>query len=65
MGRECAGHAAGRAPHLPPVRPTFWLEGVPLLLDHVHAPGGGQVTYRPLLGSDHLGVLADVVLDAR
>lgn len=45
-----------------PIRPTFHLKGLPLFLDHVHAPGGGQVNYRPLLGSDHLGVLADVRL---
>ena len=45
-----------------PVRPTFSLRGVPLLLDHVHAPGGGTAQYRDLLGSDHLGVLADVSL---
>ncbi len=45
-----------------PVRPTLNLRGVPLLLDHIHAPGGGTATYRGLLGSDHLGVLADVSL---
>jgi endonuclease/exonuclease/phosphatase (EEP) superfamily protein YafD len=45
-----------------PVRPTFDLHGVPLLLDHVHAPGGGTAQYRGLLGSDHRGVLADVAL---
>lgn len=45
-----------------PVRPTFDLRGMPLLLDHVHAPGGGSAQYRGLLGSDHLGVLADVSL---
>ncbi len=45
-----------------PVRPTFDLRGVPLLLDHVHAPGGGTVQYRGLHGSDHIGVLADVSL---
>ena len=45
-----------------PVRPTFDLRGVPLLLDHVHAPGGGSARYRGLIGSDHLGVLADVSL---
>ena len=45
-----------------PVRPTYDLRGVPLLLDHVHAPGGGTAQYRGLLGSDHLGVLADVAL---
>jgi len=47
-----------------PVRPTFDLRGVPLLLDHVHAPGGGTASYRPLLGSDHRGVLADVRVTA-
>ncbi|MEJ8560891.1 endonuclease/exonuclease/phosphatase family protein [Yoonia sp. GPGPB17] len=45
-----------------PVRSTLDLRGVPLMLDHVHAPGGGRVQYRALLGSDHLGVLADVSL---
>ena len=45
-----------------PLRPTFDMEGVPLFLDHVHAPGGGRVSYRPLLGSDHLGILADLVV---
>lgn len=45
-----------------PVRPTYDLRGVPLLLDHVHAPGGGTAQYRDLIGSDHLGVLADVSL---
>ena len=45
-----------------PLRPTFNLRGLPLLLDHVHAPGGGQAEYRGLIGSDHLGVLARVSL---
>jgi endonuclease/exonuclease/phosphatase (EEP) superfamily protein YafD len=45
-----------------PVRPTFSLLGVPLFLDHVAAPGGGHVTYRGRLGSDHLGVLASLNL---
>lgn len=53
--------AAGLAP-AQPIRPTYDLQGIPLLLDHVHAPGGGSASYRPLLGSDHLGVLADVSL---
>ncbi len=53
---------AARVQPLRPLRPTFSLQGVPLFLDHVHAPGGGQVTYRPGLGSDHLGVLAEVDL---
>ncbi|MGJ8622194.1 MAG: endonuclease/exonuclease/phosphatase family protein [Yoonia sp.] len=52
---------AGLKPALP-IRPTFDLYGVPLFLDHVHAPDGGAVRYRPALGSDHLGVVADVVL---
>lgn len=47
-----------------PIRPTYDLQGIPLLLDHIHAPGGGQASYRPLLGSDHRGVLADVALSA-
>ncbi|PUB13160.1 endonuclease/exonuclease/phosphatase family protein [Yoonia sediminilitoris] len=41
-----------------PLRPTYWLKGVPLPLDHAYSPGGGQVTYQPELGSDHQGVLA-------
>ena len=45
-----------------PIRPTYDLRGVPLLLDHVHAPGGGKASYRGLFGSDHRGVLADVSL---
>lgn len=45
-----------------PIRPTFSLRGTPLFLDHIHAPGGGSATYRGLLGSDHLGVLAQVRL---
>ncbi len=41
-----------------PLRPTYNLYGTPLFLDYVAAPGGGRVTYRDRLGSDHLGVLA-------
>jgi endonuclease/exonuclease/phosphatase (EEP) superfamily protein YafD len=48
-----------------PIRPTLDLEGIPLLLDHVYAPGGGVASYRPLMGSDHKGVLADVWLVPR
>lgn len=33
---------------------------VPLPLDYVLAPGGGTVEARPLLGSDHMGLLADI-----
>ncbi len=56
--RQASGTIAAR-----PIRPTLHLRGVPLLLDHVYAPGGGRVSYRPLLGSDHRGVLATVVLN--
>ncbi|MCG3266432.1 endonuclease/exonuclease/phosphatase family protein [Yoonia sp. I 8.24] len=41
-----------------PIRPTYNLYGAPLFLDYVSAPGGGRVTYRDRLGSDHMGVLA-------
>ena len=57
----------GRAARARPVRPaivTFpgpapW---VPLSIDHVFLPGGwnGQAEVRPLLGSDHLGLLVSV-----
>lgn len=53
---------AGQTQVAQPVRPTFYLRGLPLFLDHVHAPGGGRVSYRPALGSDHMGVLAQVHL---
>lgn len=43
-----------------PLFPTFFKWGVPLPIDHVYAPGGGQATRRPLAGSDHSGVLARV-----
>jgi endonuclease/exonuclease/phosphatase (EEP) superfamily protein YafD len=43
-----------------PLFPTFTKLGAPLPIDHVYAPGGGQATPRPLLGSDHNGVLAQV-----
>lgn len=33
--------------------PWLWLP-----IDHVFAPSGGRVSYRPLFGSDHLGILA-------
>jgi endonuclease/exonuclease/phosphatase (EEP) superfamily protein YafD len=45
-----------------PLRPTYNLFGAPLFLDHVAAPGGGHVSYRERLGSDHLGVLASLHL---
>lgn len=53
-----------------PLRPTYWLrqEGwplsVPLPLDQVWATGGGRIKRRPMIGSDHAGLLARVSLDA-
>lgn len=35
---------------------------LPLPIDHVFATGGGRVSLRPAEGSDHLGLLAQVVL---
>lgn len=43
-----------------PLFSTLTKLGAPLPIDHVYAPGGGQATPRPLLGSDHRGVLAKV-----
>jgi endonuclease/exonuclease/phosphatase (EEP) superfamily protein YafD len=43
-----------------PARPTFHFKNIPLPIDLVMAPGGGSVETRPLLGSDHLGVVADL-----
>lgn len=45
-----------------PVRPTLKLRHLPLPLDHVLAPGGGSLEVRPLLGSDHAGVVARVTI---
>lgn len=45
-----------------PTRPTLTLWNMPLPIDHVLAPGGGTVERRPLLGSDHRGLVADVSL---
>ena len=36
--------------------------GLTLPIDHVLSPGGGKVETRPVLGSDHLGLLADLDL---
>ena len=35
---------------------------IPLPLDYVLSPGGGRVEARPLFGSDHMGLVADVLL---
>lgn len=52
--------------HARPSRGTYigfdpWLR---LPIDHVLAPGGGRMETRPALGSDHLGLLAEVRLAA-
>ncbi len=55
---------AGRVRNAGPVRGTYPQFGPLLVLpiDHVLAPGGGTVALRPLLGSDHLGLVAEVGL---
>lgn len=45
-----------------PVRATRWLNGLPLPIDHVLAPGGGRVTRLDRLGSDHAGLWAEINL---
>ncbi len=53
-----------------PLVPTYWLRpdgwpiSVPLPLDQVWATGGGLIETRPQVGSDHVGILARVHLDA-
>jgi len=60
LARSVGGQRAG------PLRPSYWLARarVPLPIDHVFAPGGGDAELLPRLGSDHLGVFAWVHLDA-
>ena len=43
---------------------TGFAPWVILPIDHVMAPGGGQTQSRPGLGSDHLGLLAELALTA-
>lgn len=46
-----------------PLRPTRFLGGfLPVPIDYVLASEGGRMQMRPLLGSDHEGVLAEVKL---
>jgi endonuclease/exonuclease/phosphatase (EEP) superfamily protein YafD len=45
-----------------PLFPTIRVGPVPLPIDYVFGPGGGQAERRPRLGSDHYGVLARVAL---
>jgi endonuclease/exonuclease/phosphatase (EEP) superfamily protein YafD len=48
-----------------PVRPTLYFRNFPLPIDLVMAPGGGSMETRPLLGSDHLGIVADLLVWSR
>lgn len=48
-----------------PARFTFARRNIPLPIDLALAPGGGSVARRPLLGSDHSGILADVSIRQR
>lgn len=45
-----------------PVQPTFHFKNIPLPIDLALAPGGGSLETRPLLGSDHAGIVADLGL---
>lgn len=64
------GHAVTRLSEIVGTRPAGATFGsyiglsdlLPLPIDHVFAPEGGRVSPRPALGSDHLGVLAEVEL---
>lgn len=55
--------AAG-ATHAGPVRGTYtgFQPWIALPIDHILSPGGGTIATRPGLGSDHLGLLADLSL---
>ena len=46
-----------------PMRHTYTLMHTPISIDHVLAPGGGTVERRPMLGSDHAGLVAQVDLE--
>ncbi len=52
--------AAGDLQLAGPAQKTLTLWRMPMMIDHVLAPKGGQVARRPLLGSDHHGLVADV-----
>ena len=45
-----------------PLRRTMTFKRMPLSIDHALAPGGGRVNMRPLLGGDHHGIVADLLL---
>ena len=57
MAQAARGRLAG------PNLPTLRYRGVPLMIDLAIAPGGGVIERRPLLGSDHRGIVATVNLD--
>ena len=43
-----------------PAKGSYRLMNIPLSIGHVLAPKGGSIRLRPLLGSDHVGILADL-----
>lgn len=45
------------------LKATRFKAGYPVSIDHVLATGWGRIETRPYFGSDHLGVLAEVVFD--
>lgn len=44
-----------------PMRRTYYVYGLPLPIDHVLAPDGGTTEVRPKLGSNHWGLVAEVI----
>nr|WP_306265640.1 endonuclease/exonuclease/phosphatase family protein [Pararhizobium sp. IMCC3301] len=45
-----------------PVRPTLKFRNLPLPIDFAMGPKGGSLEVRPLLGSDHAGIVANLKL---
>lgn len=45
-------------------QPTLIIRNVPLPIDHIFAPGGGDTERLPKLGSDHFGLLGQVYLES-
>lgn len=45
-----------------PAQVSFHLRGLPFTIDHVFGPRGGMLERRPMLGSDHFGLLARLPL---
>ncbi len=54
VAQALGGRRAGRGGF------TFPFGPIALPIDHVIAPGGGRIAVRPLVGSDHRGVVADI-----